>query len=97
MIHHSMHTLPSGHGVRLRGDAPHATKKCLLPCDYKTAGAIKDERLNSKLVNPIPAGVQLFCLIDACHSATVLDLPYNCRRSMGRLTWKVRVILMLVS
>ena len=93
--------------MRLKGGHAHepdGMKKCLLPCDFRTAGAIKDERINSLLVcisrymaktnqqqhqvNPIPTGAQLFCLIDACHSATVLDLPYNCRRSMGRLTWK---------
>jgi hypothetical protein len=47
-----------------------------VPVDYESAGQIRDDDLFSALIAPMPAGVILTCIMDCCHSGTVLDLPY---------------------
>jgi hypothetical protein len=44
--------------------------------DYESAGQIRDDDLFKTLVAPMPAGASLTCVMDCCHSGTVLDLPY---------------------
>ena len=45
--------------------------------DFNKAGQIRDDELLKILVHPMPAGVNMTCLMDCCHSGTVLDLPYR--------------------
>jgi len=69
----------SGHGGRLRdddGDEKDGYDETLVPVDYQQAGQIRDDDLYSILVGPMKAGVVLTCVMDCCHSGTVLDLPY---------------------
>lgn len=40
-------------------------------------GQIRDDDLLKILVHPMTAGVTMTCLMDCCHSGTVLDLPYR--------------------
>lgn len=40
-------------------------------------GQIRDDDLLKYLVKPMREGVLVTCLMDCCHSGTVLDLPYN--------------------
>lgn len=64
---------------------------CLLSAfsDYTTAGQIVDNELNALLVRPLLPGATLHAIIDACHSGTVLDLPFHTMTdSYGRFTWK---------
>lgn len=66
-----------GHGGREfddKGSEMHV--ESLLPVDYRTAGKINDQELFDLLVRPLPGGVKLFCLLDCCHSAGALNLPY---------------------
>ena len=49
----------------------------LLPLDHRAAGQIVDDELNARLVNVLPRGVKLHAVIDACHSGSVLDLPFT--------------------
>lgn len=64
----------SGHGGReSKSDGYHET---LCPVDYEKAGCIEDTELFQILVRPLPSGSRLTCMIDACHSAGALDLPY---------------------
>jgi hypothetical protein len=59
--------------------------------DYKTAGQIVDDELHNLLVRPLPAGVVLHCVIDACHSGTVMDLSYRTKVKRGSgMAWKGR-------
>merc|ERR1712137_1017789 len=48
----------------------------LVPLDYHEAGIIDDE-IHSLLVAPLPQGVRVTAVIDACHSGSVFDLPFT--------------------
>ena len=72
----------SGHGAQQRnynGDEVDGFDETLCPLDFETQGMIVDDEINTALVRPLPHGVKLHALIDACHSGTALDLPYLCR------------------
>lgn len=76
----------SGHGSRQRnynGDEVDGYDETLCPLDFETQGMIVDDEINATIVRPLPHGVKLHSIIDACHSGTVLDLPFLCR--MNRL------------
>jgi metacaspase-1 len=49
----------------------------LIPVDYASAGQIRDDDLFKVLVGSMPAGVTVTCVMDCCHSGTVLDLPFQ--------------------
>lgn len=69
----------SGHGSQvtdLNGDESDGLDETIVPLDYQTAGQITDDELRA-VADKIPEGVRCTWVIDACHSATVVDLPYN--------------------
>lgn len=81
----------SGHGTALPnqpgGDfEPSGQDQALCPKDYTTAGFIIDDDLRRMLVDPLPAGVQLRVIIDACHSASSLDLRYSYKDTPALVT-----------
>ena len=47
----------------------------LCPVDFQSAGMIIDDEVNQMLINPIPQGVRLHIVIDACHSGMLP--PYH--------------------
>ena len=65
----------SGHGGRepAEGGGYHET---LVPLDFETAGMLPDTELFEKVVKRLPHGCRLTCILDSCHSAGALDLPY---------------------
>lgn len=70
----------SGHGGRVEdtdGDEDDGYDETLIPVDFQRAGQIKDDYLLKYLVKPMKQGVLVTCLMDCCHSGTVLDLPYR--------------------
>ena len=70
----------SGHGGRVidvSGDEDDGYDSTLLPVDFKTSGPIIDDDILNMLVKPMRQGVNCTILVDACHSGTVLDLPYR--------------------
>ena len=72
----------SGHGSNVRDfdkDERDGRDEVLIPMDYKSAGVISDDDLFQLLVRPLKSHQKLTCLIDACHSGTMLDLQYNVR------------------
>lgn len=72
----------SGHGLQQRNytlDEIDGYDETLCPLDYAKKGMIVDDELNATLVRPLPRGAKLHAIIDACHSGTMLDLPYLCR------------------
>mmetsp|Transcript_27346 Transcript_27346/g.62781 ORF Transcript_27346/g.62781 Transcript_27346/m.62781 type:complete len:420 (-) Transcript_27346:861-2120(-) len=69
----------SGHGGRLPdngSDESDGYDETLIPVDFQQAGQIRDDAVLRTLILPMAAGAHVFCLIDSCHSGTVLDLPY---------------------
>uniref|UniRef100_A0A7S4EN29 Peptidase C14 caspase domain-containing protein n=1 Tax=Pseudo-nitzschia australis TaxID=44445 RepID=A0A7S4EN29_9STRA len=78
----------SGHGGLLdpnywnRYKAGVSNKKydeTLYPVDHLKAGQIRDFNLFNHFVKPMAAGVTVTCVMDCCHSGSVLDLPYSYR------------------
>jgi len=70
----------SGHGGRVKDqdrDEEDGFDECLVPVNFKSAGLIVDDDLYTALVGPMARGVTVTCLMDCCHSGTVLDLPYH--------------------
>lgn len=51
----------------------------LCPLDYEISGMISDDEVNETIVRPLPRGVKLHAVIDACHSGSSLDLPFVCK------------------
>ncbi|XP_051138514.1 metacaspase-1-like [Andrographis paniculata] len=82
----------SGHGSQQRnytGDEVDGFDETLCPVDFETQGMIVDNEINATLIRPLPSGVKLHAIIDACHSGTMLDLPYLCRMDRsGRYAWE---------
>lgn len=72
----------SGHGDRQTdydNDEVDGFDEALCPLDHDTEGKIIDDEINATIVRPLPRGAMLHAIIDACHSGTVLDLPFVCR------------------
>ncbi|RWR80587.1 metacaspase-1 [Cinnamomum micranthum f. kanehirae] len=82
----------SGHGSQQRnytGDEVDGYDETLCPLNFKTQGMIVDDEINATIVRPLPHGVKLHAIIDACHSGTVLDLPFFCRMNRsGQYVWE---------
>ncbi|KAA8536457.1 hypothetical protein F0562_028935 [Nyssa sinensis] len=76
----------SGHGLRqpdFSNDELDGFHETLCPVDFKTAGMILDNDINTTIVKPLKRGVTLHAIIDSCHSGTILDLEhvYNIKDS----------------
>eukprot|EP00927_Polykrikos_kofoidii_P048823 TRINITY_DN43016_c0_g1_i1.p1 TRINITY_DN43016_c0_g1~~TRINITY_DN43016_c0_g1_i1.p1 ORF type:complete len:393 (-),score=69.30 TRINITY_DN43016_c0_g1_i1:47-1090(-) len=67
----------SGHGIqvpeKIKGSEEDGMDEALVTADLK---AIIDNDLFSLLVRPLPKLAQLTCVIDTCHSGTIIDLPH---------------------
>ncbi len=55
----------------------------LIPVDHKKNGQIRDFNLFHHFVRPMAKGVTVTCIMDCCHSGSVLDLPYYYRSDSG--------------
>jgi hypothetical protein len=69
----------SGHGSLLKdtnGDELTGYDSCIVPLDYQTKGIILDDQIKTLLCDKVPAGVNLFGLMDCCHSGSSFDLRY---------------------
>lgn len=49
----------------------------LYPVDHEQNGQIRDFSLFNHFVKPMAEGVTVTCVMDCCHSGSVLDLPYT--------------------
>jgi hypothetical protein len=81
----------SGHGTFIKSKSKGESDnqdEVLVPLDYKTKGFISDNLLYDILVKPLPKDCNLFVVVDACHSGTSLDLPYQYRSDQGFIVEK---------
>nr|GEV56024.1 hypothetical protein [Tanacetum cinerariifolium] len=82
----------SGHGCQVPdedGDEIDGYDEALCPLDYKVAGLLLDDEINSTIVAPLPHGVTLHSVIDTCFSGTLLDLPFLCTMNQdGLYKWE---------
>lgn len=70
----------SGHGLRqpdFDDDESDGFDETICPSDFLKSGLILDNDLNTLLVSPLIPGVKLHAIVDACHSGTILDLPFR--------------------
>lgn len=69
----------SGHGTFLQGPSPsqcnNRDEALVLP--GRGFDTVTGDEIFRRLVERLPAGVHLFAIVDACHSGTIFDLPYN--------------------
>ncbi|EOD21536.1 putative metacaspase protein, partial [Emiliania huxleyi CCMP1516] len=73
----------SGHGGRIQGsDGFHET---LCPLDMASEGQLLDTELFETLVAPLPSGCRLTVILDSCHSAGALNLPFLFTGTEGNL------------
>ena len=66
----------SGHGSQIRdntGDETDGRDECLIPSDYNKSGIISDDMLGMILSG---MRCRVIVIMDCCHSATCVDLPY---------------------
>ncbi|CAL5224264.1 g6922 [Coccomyxa viridis] len=80
----------SGHGSQTAdwtGEEDDGMNETICPCDFQHAGQLVDNELNALLVNPLPHGVRLHAIIDACHSGSVMDLEFRCEFQGGQPVW----------
>ncbi|KAM0006195.1 putative Caspase-like domain superfamily [Helianthus debilis subsp. tardiflorus] len=80
----------SGHGLRqpdFFDDEIDGFDETICPLDFRTAGMIVDNEINDTIVRPLKTGVKLHAIIDACHSGTILDLPYVYSTKNDRKGW----------
>ncbi|XP_022141917.1 metacaspase-1 isoform X2 [Momordica charantia] len=69
----------SGHGLRqpdFAMDELDGYDETICPVDFLEEGMISDNEINATIVWPLKNGVKLHAIVDACHSGTILDLPY---------------------
>lgn len=70
----------SGHGTFVKdtnGDEADGKDEALVPLDVYTNGIITDDYLHAAFLSKLPANVNVFSLMDCCHSGTILDLQFK--------------------
>lgn len=70
----------SGHGSQVKdtnSKEDDGMSEVLVPCDFQQNGFLVDTELRKILVSTLSSGVRLTCLLDCCHSATMMNLPYQ--------------------
>jgi metacaspase-1 len=71
------------------GDEVDGYDEAICPMDSFQKGPILDDEINEVIVRPLVRGVRLHAIVDACHSDSVLDLPFMCRISRtGNWQWE---------
>lgn len=69
----------SGHGSLVSdvdSDEASGYDQCIVPLDYAEVGVITDDCINDYLAH-LPKRCRMRCIIDCCHSGSILDLTYS--------------------
>ena len=75
----------SGHGYYFKdqnGDEVDGRDECIITCDNY---AILDDEFRANLVNKLRSDAKLFCIMDCCHSGTMLDLRYKYNKDGNKM------------
>ena len=70
----------SGHVSAVKddnGDEKDNQDEAIVPVDFDSKGVLLDDTLLQELVLPLPVDAYLTCLVDCCHSGTIVDLPFS--------------------
>lgn len=70
----------SGHGAQIKdinGEEIDGMDETIYPIDFLSAGAIIDDTIRDNLISQVTSNIKLFCLMDACHSESSMDLVWN--------------------
>lgn len=87
----------SGHGCRVLNSPidseAESYDEALIPSDYVETGMIRDTLIFKTLLAPMRKGVTMTCILDACHTGLMVDLPYlwTTKVDRGELAPKVRM------
>jgi len=74
----------SGHGtqtINSDGTEKDGKDECFLSCLMEK---ITDNEIKDVIQRNLKPGVKLFCLLDCCHSGTILDLRYNYKYTIAK-------------
>jgi metacaspase-1 len=66
----------SGHGCSINDDEQEESDgkdEALCPVDYAEAGVLRDDDVFAMLVAPLPQGCTMTCVMDCCHSGTIVS------------------------
>lgn len=69
----------SGHGIQVNAKSSSETDgldEAFVPSDYRVSGVITDGYMRKRLIESIHPEAMMICSIDACHSGTIMDLPW---------------------
>lgn len=69
----------SGHGCSIKDDEREeddGKDEALCPVDYAEAGVLRDDDIFAMLIAPLPAGCTLTCIMDCCHSGTIVSMTF---------------------
>lgn len=70
----------SGHGCSIGDDEREeedGKDEALCPVDYAEAGVLRDDDIFAILVAPLPEGCTMTCIMDCCHSGTIVSVDYR--------------------
>lgn len=70
----------SGHGIQVpdvSGDESDNMDEAIIPIDFKINGYISDDDIHDMFASKLAAHVRCVCIMDCCHSGTLLDLRYK--------------------
>lgn len=76
----------SGHGSQSKdnnGDEIDGLDETLCPIDFCFSGMITDDIVRSHLAQKVPIFSELVAVIDACHSASSMDLLWNVKNTLS--------------
>lgn len=85
----------SGHGASVRDmdrDESDGRDEALVPLDVYTNGIITDDYIHAAFLSKLPSNVNVFSIIDCCHSGTIFDLQYKYVHHGGSATNGVFVV-----
>jgi hypothetical protein len=86
----------SGHGTQIwdvSGDEPDGLDEALCPVNFESADMVADDTLANILLNSktLPREHVTLCVMDCCHSGSVLDLGYSVKLPTRTLNGKWRL------